>query len=58
MASGAGFSGFSRFTVPGGTSVFKALTGGDPLTAEYKVKDAFEFIPCARLIFSANHPPG
>ncbi|MBI1955060.1 MAG: hypothetical protein HYS38_01555 [Acidobacteria bacterium] len=39
------------------TSVFKALTGGDPLLAEYKFKDAFEFIPYARLIFSANHAP-
>jgi putative DNA primase/helicase len=39
------------------TSVFKAITGGDPLMAEYKFKDSFEFIPYARLIFSANHPP-
>jgi putative DNA primase/helicase len=39
------------------TSVFKAITGGDPLMAEYKFKDSFEFIPYARLVFSANHPP-
>lgn len=39
------------------TSVFKAITGGDPLMAEYKFKDSFEFIPYARLICSANHPP-
>jgi putative DNA primase/helicase len=39
------------------TSVFKAITGGDPVMAEYKFKDSFEFIPYARLIFSANHPP-
>jgi P4 family phage/plasmid primase-like protien len=40
-----------------GTSVFKAITGGDALMAEYKFKDSFEFIPYARLVFSANHPP-
>ena len=39
------------------TSVFKAITGGDPLMAEYKFKDSFEFVPYARLVFSANHPP-
>ncbi len=38
------------------TSV-KTITGGDPLMAEYNFKDSFEFIPYARLIFSANHPP-
>ena len=37
------------------TSVFKAITGGGPLMAEYKFKDSFEFIPYARLVFSANH---
>jgi putative DNA primase/helicase len=40
-----------------GTSVFKALTGGDIVTGEYKYRDSFEFVPFARLIFSANHPP-
>jgi P4 family phage/plasmid primase-like protien len=40
-----------------GTSVFKAITGGDPLMAEYKFKDSFDFVPYARLVFSANHPP-
>ena len=39
------------------TSVFKAITGGDPLMAEYKFRDSFEFVPYARLIFSANQPP-
>ena len=39
------------------TSVFKAITGGDPLQAEYKFKDSFEFVPYARLVFSANHLP-
>ena len=40
-----------------GTSTFKALTGGDMLPAEYKFKDSFDFLPFARLVFSANHPP-
>jgi putative DNA primase/helicase len=39
------------------TSVFKALTGGDPLMAEYKFKDSFKFLPYARQVFSVNHPP-
>jgi putative DNA primase/helicase len=40
-----------------GTSVFKAITGGDSLQAEYKHRDSFDFIPFARLVFSANHLP-
>lgn len=40
-----------------GTSVFKALVGGDRLQAEYKYRDPFEFVPFARLVFSANYPP-
>jgi putative DNA primase/helicase len=40
-----------------GTSVFKALTGGDEVTGEYKFKDSFEFTPFARLVFSANSLP-
>jgi len=40
-----------------GTSTFKAITGGDTLTAEYKFKDSFDFTPFCRLVFSANHPP-
>ena len=39
------------------TSTFKALTGGDRLTAERKFQGSFEFTPFARLIFSANHYP-
>jgi P4 family phage/plasmid primase-like protien len=39
------------------TSVFKALTGGDYVNAEYKYRESFEFPPFARLIFSANHAP-
>ena len=40
-----------------GTSRFKAITGGDEITAEFKFKTSFEFRCHAKLIFSANHPP-
>ena len=40
-----------------GSSMFKALTGGDRVTAEYKFRQAFAFVPYARLLFSANHLP-
>jgi putative DNA primase/helicase len=40
-----------------GTSAFKAVTGGDPILAERKFRDAFEFAPFARLIFSTNALP-
>jgi putative DNA primase/helicase len=40
-----------------GTSMFKAITGGDMITAEYKYHDSFDFLPFARLVFSANHLP-
>jgi P4 family phage/plasmid primase-like protien len=39
------------------TSMFKALTGGDVLSAEYKFRDSFEFLPYCKLVFSANRPP-
>ncbi|HTR34919.1 MAG TPA: phage/plasmid primase, P4 family [Bryobacteraceae bacterium] len=39
------------------TSIFKAITGGDALLAERKFEESFEFVPFARLVFSANHPP-
>ena len=39
------------------TSTFKAITGGDPLTGEYKFKDSFSFTPFCHLAFSANQPP-
>lgn len=38
-------------------STFKALTGGDRLTAERKFQGSFEFTPFCRLIFSTNHYP-
>ena len=40
-----------------GTSIFKAITGGDELTGEHKFKDEFSFLPFCRLVFSANKPP-
>jgi P4 family phage/plasmid primase-like protien len=39
------------------TSMFKAITGSDVITGEYKYGDHFEFVPFSRLIFSANHLP-
>ena len=39
------------------TSVFKALTGNDSVSAEYKFCGSFDYEPFARLVFSANHPP-
>ena len=41
-----------------GTSIFKAITGGDRLVGEHKFRPAFEFMPFVRLIFSTNHLPG
>jgi putative DNA primase/helicase len=40
-----------------GTSVFKSITGRDVMEAERKFRDAFEFEPFSRLVFSANHLP-
>ena len=39
------------------SSIFKAITGGDEIIAEFKFKDAFAFRPYAKLIFSANYAP-
>jgi putative DNA primase/helicase len=39
------------------TSTFKAITGGDPLTGEYKFRDSFTFCPFCKLLFSANRMP-
>jgi len=39
------------------TSVFKSITGGDPIRAERKHRPSFSFVPYARLVFSANEPP-
>jgi putative DNA primase/helicase len=40
-----------------GTSIFKAITGGDTVDAERKFCEGFEFEPYSRLVFSANSPP-
>lgn len=37
---------------------FKAIVGGDAINAERKFGHTFSFKPFARLIFSANEPPG
>ena len=37
--------------------MFKALTGGDRVTAERKFKPPLAFVSYARLLFSANHLP-
>lgn len=39
------------------TNVFKTVTSGDRISAEFKGKDSFEFKPFARLMFSANELP-
>ncbi len=39
------------------TSIFKAITGGDMVMAERKFREAFEFRPFCKLLFSANHLP-
>ena len=39
------------------TSIFRAITGGDGINAEFKHKDSFDFHPYSRLMFSANHFP-
>lgn len=39
------------------TARFKAITGGDLITAEHKGRDAFEFTPWAVPVFSANKIP-
>jgi putative DNA primase/helicase len=39
------------------TSTFKRVVGGDPLMADRKHKELFQFSPFARLIFSSNEFP-
>jgi Family of unknown function (DUF5906) len=36
---------------------FKNLTGGEPIPAQFKNKQKFEYAPYAKLFFSCNHPP-
>ncbi len=37
-------------------SVFKQVTGGDPIFAAYKGKDGFSFIPQWKIMLSSNYP--
>ena len=39
-----------------GTSIFKAITGGDPITGEYKFKDSFDFVPFAATSVFGKQP--
>lgn len=39
------------------TSIFRNITGGDTIPAEFKHRDGFDFTPSCRLLFSANHYP-
>lgn len=39
------------------TSNFKMITSGDPVTAEFKGKDSFEYQPMTKLMFSCNEVP-
>lgn len=50
-------SGDMRFMKVRELAVFKQLTGGDPLFAQYKGKDAFSFRYRGMLWFSSNEPP-
>ena len=40
------------------SSTFKALTGGDRISAQEKYGRRYDFKPTTKLIFSANQPPG
>lgn len=40
------------------SSTFKALTGGDRISAQFKYGQPFEFKSYAKLVFSANQAPG
>ncbi len=39
------------------SSIFKSITGGDPIRAERKNRPSFTFTPYSRLLFSANEAP-
>ena len=39
------------------SSIFKSITGGDAVRGERKFRSSFEFVPYARLLFSANEAP-
>lgn len=39
------------------SGTLKSITGGDVISAEYKYRDSFQFVPTAKLLFSANQLP-
>src|SRR5439155_19920738 len=39
------------------TTLFKQVTGGDPIRAQPKFRDSFSFVSYALPLFSANEPP-
>lgn len=39
------------------TPIFRSITGGDSVPAEFKHMNGFDFDPMVRLVFSANHYP-
>ena len=39
------------------TAALKAITGGDPVNAERKFRESFDFVPYSRLVFGANQYP-
>jgi putative DNA primase/helicase len=39
------------------SAIFKSITGGDLVPAEFKFRAQFSFRPFARLVFSSNQPP-
>lgn len=44
--------------VPWAEARIKAVTGGDPITANFMHRDPFTFIPNFKLAISGNHKPG
>lgn len=47
----------SKFIEGEGVATFKNLTSGDSISAEYKNETPFDFVPYAKLLFSANEMP-
>lgn len=44
--------------VPWAEARIKAVTGGDPITANYMRQDPFTFVPQFKLFMAGNHKPG
>lgn len=45
------------YTALDSSQKFKEITSGDPMPAEFKGKDMFDFVPFARFVIAANEPP-